>query len=333
MALGVAVGLALAAHGWLLAWAPRAPTGVDPTRPAQVQVRHIVLPGAGFKTQEAATAAPATLASQLAALRAQPQDAAPHRVQAEPAVARNAVQTRPALRAEPAAPPGPAAAPGGTPLPVYTTRLPPAATLQYQLRRGALAGQATLQWQPAGTGYQIHLQGQALGKPLVEWASQGEFDDAGIAPVRYSESRRGRELRAANFERGAGRISYSGPAVEHALVPGAQDRLSWLFQLGAVLAANPGLAAADAEVAMWVVGSRGDAQTWTFTVLGMEAVDLPDGSAVPALHLHRAPTRPYDTHADVWLDPARHHLPVRLHLRVHATGEGTQYLLERLDLP
>ncbi len=84
---------------------------------------------------------------------------------------------------------------------------------------------------------------------------------------------------------------------------------------------------------MLVVGSRGDAEAWTFAVLGMEAVELPDGSVAQALHLHRTPQRPYDTHADVWLDPARHHLPLRLWLHVRATGEGTDYLLERLELP
>ena len=40
-----------------------------------------------------------------------------------------------------------------------------------------------------------------------------------------------------------------------------------------------------------------------------------------------------DTRADVWLDPARHHLPVRVWLRARATGEGADYLLERLELP
>jgi len=219
------------------------------------------------------------------------------------------------------------------PLPTYSTQLAPAATLHYELRRNALVGQATLHWQPTDSGYQVSLQGRIGGLPAVEGVSQGGFDAAGIAPLRYSESRRGRELRAANFQRGAGRITYSGPAVEHPLVPGAQDRLSWLVQLGAVLQANPALAQPGAQVAMLVAGSRGDALPWTFAVQGMEAVTLPDDSVVQALHLHRAPQRPYDNHVDVWLDPSRHHLPVRLRLQLRATGEGTDYRLQRLELP
>ena len=49
-----------------------------------------------------------------------------------------------------------------------------------------------------------------------------------------------------------------------------------------------------------------------------------------AVHLQRQPRRPYDTQADIWLDPVQHHLPVRLHLRVRATGEGS--VLELQDV-
>jgi hypothetical protein len=45
----------------------------------------------------------------------------------------------------------------------------------------------------------------------------------------------------------------------------------------------------------------------------------------------REPRRPYDTQAQVWLDPARHHLPVQALLRVRATGEGTELRLQALN--
>ena len=49
-----------------------------------------------------------------------------------------------------------------------------------------------------------------------------------------------------------------------------------------------------------------------------------------AVHLLREPRQPYDTQAQVWLDPARHHLPVQALLRVRATGEGTELRLQAL---
>ena len=140
--------------------------------------------------------------------------------------------------------------PGGQTVPVYATRLPPPATLQFEMRRGIAVGQAQLEWQPGADQdhYRLTLQGSAVGAPAISWASQGGFDAAGVAPLRYTESRRGREVRAANFQRDSGRITYSGPAIEHPLVAGAQDRLSWMLQLAAVLAANPALAEPDAQV-------------------------------------------------------------------------------------
>ena len=223
--------------------------------------------------------------------------------------------------------------PGGQTVPVYATVLPPPLTLQFEMRRGIAIGQAQLDWRPDTDRYQLTLQGHAVGAPAIGWASQGGFDAAGIAPLRYTESRRGREVRAANFQRDAGRITFSGPAIEHPLVAGAQDRLSWMVQLAAVLAANPALAEPDAQVSLWVAGSRGDAEVWTFTVMGRVALDLPIGRIDNAVHLVREPRRPYDTQVQVWLDPARHHLPAQALLRVRATGEGTELRLKEQVLP
>ena len=101
-----------------------------------------------------------------------------------------------------------------------------------------------------------------------------------------------------------------------------------MVQLAAVLTANPALGAPDAQISIWVVGSRGDAEVWTFTVQGRATLDLPIGRVDDALLLVREPRRPYDTQVQVWLDPQRHHLPVQALLRVRATGEGTELRLQ-----
>ncbi len=249
--------------------------------------------------------------------------------------------------AAPVAPPMPALAPapsteeppapderladaGGLAVPVYATQHPPPSSLQFELRRGAAIGQAELAWQPADAHYRLTLQTQLAGAQRLAWSSVGGFDAAGLAPLRYTESRRGRELRAANFQREHGRVTFSGPAVEHPLVPGGQDRLSWMVQLAAVMAANPALAEPEAQVSIWVVGSRGDAEVWTFTVQGRAALDLPIGRIDDTVHLQREPRRPYDTQVQVWLDPSRHFLPAQAFLRVRATGEGMELRLHDL---
>jgi hypothetical protein len=223
--------------------------------------------------------------------------------------------------------------PGGDSVPVFATQLPPPFVLRYTVQRGIASGRAELRWSLQNGAYQLTLQTAAFGAQALHWSSQGGLDDNGVAPTRYVESRRGRELRALNFQRDQGRITFSGPQLQYPLVAGAQDRLTWMVQLPAVLAANPALAQAGAQVPIFVAGARGDAQVWAFQVLGEDAVDLPDGTQIKALHLRREPRRAYDTQTDVWLDPARHHLPVRALLRVRATGEGTEFLLDSLSLP
>ena len=218
-------------------------------------------------------------------------------------------------------------------MPTYRTLLPPPLTLDFVLKRGSATGAAELDWRPFADSYQLTLVGRLMAAPFLGWSSQGGFDTAGIAPLRYVESRRGREVRAANFQRDTARITFSGPAIEQPLVAGAQDRLSWMLQLAGVMAADPALTATGTAIAMWVVGTRGDAEVWTFTVQGREDLDLPIGRVEGALHLLREPSRPYDTQAQVWLDPSRHLLPVQALLRVRATGEGTEFRLRALQEP
>lgn len=231
-----------------------------------------------------------------------------------------------AAPAEPAS--APAAEPGGEAVPVYATRLPAAARLTYVLRRGLLSGTGQLTWTPEADGsYEARLEGGIFGQNLLAQTSRGRIDVHGLAPDRFTDRRRGRQEQAANFQREAGKLTYSGPSVEFPLTPGAQDRVSWLVQLGAVLAADPALQAEGRQVRLFVTGARGDADVWTFVVQGRASLDLPGGQVPDALHVLRAPRHPFDTMAEAWLDPARGYLPVRVRLATPDRGDETDLLL------
>jgi len=221
---------------------------------------------------------------------------------------------------------------GGAPLPVYATRPAPTTTLRYELRRGGLRGSGELSWRPRADGYALSMRGTAFSLPIIEWTSEGTFDSAGLAPLRFVDRRRARDARAANFQREAGRITFSGPATVYPLVPGAQDRVSWMLQLPAIVDAAPAAFVPGERIGLFVVGARGDADVWTFTVEGTEALDLPAGRVEGALRLRREPRKPHDTRVDVWLDPARHHLPVRVRLSSVDGGDGNEFLLESMTL-
>ena len=238
----------------------------------------------------------------------------------------------PPLEAAPAAQAPPPTAPG-TPVPTYATQPAPAVTLVYEMQRGERSGWAELRWRPGAARYELELDASGFGPQAPGSASTGAFDVAGLAPERHVDRRRGRDQRAVNFQREGGFISFSGPQLTHTLQPGAQDRLSWMLQLPAIIDADPAAWPPGRELALFVAGTRGDAAIWSFTVIDRETTELPDGTVPATLHLRRAATRPYDTQVDIWLDPARHHLPVRALLQVRPLPLVTEYLLEALSSP
>jgi hypothetical protein len=246
------------------------------------------------------------------------------------------VQPAPAAADEPlrlaAAPTGPSDG-GGSAVPVYATRMPPAARLRYEIKRGALSGEATLDWQPRAGAYVLDMEGRAFGISIIGWHSEGALDAHGLAPTRFTDRRRGRDVQAANFQRDKGLITYSGPDVQYPLVPGAQDRLSWMLQLPAILKADAARAKPGSNISLFVTGARGDGDVWTFDVAAVEAVDVVGARVERTVHLHREPRKPFDTQVDVWLDPARSYLPVRLRLSVPKTGDANEFVLRDITSP
>jgi hypothetical protein len=334
LAVGLAVGLHLALLGGL---------GDDRARelPPALQATSAPQP----RTVETRPAAVAAAPAQLA-----PTDP-PHREPATPegrpsepqaaAAARSSEKRRPVVKQPQQAPATAAASPaaeapalvpaaveveeaaagGSAPeklpiekVPVYATRVPPSTTLRYVMSRGPIAGEGELRWQRNGSTYELRLEGRVplLGTLLTQ-VSRGGFDSAGLAPERHTDKRRRRGEQAANFQRDAGLITFSGSSAQYPLVPGAQDRVSWMVQLAAIAQAWRGSLASGEHIVLLVASARGDADVWSFRVQGTETVSLPVGP-VPTLKLLREPRRPYDTKVEVWLDPARHHLPVRARL-------------------
>ncbi|MBV9889760.1 MAG: DUF3108 domain-containing protein [Rhizobacter sp.] len=224
------------------------------------------------------------------------------------------------------------AIPGGSdhPPPLYATRLPHAATLHYQVRRGFLRGDGEIRWRPAGNAYHLVLEASVAGLTLLVQTSEGTIDRHGLAPVRFVDQRARGAAQAANFVRESGRITFSGTGVEWPLVAGVQDRLSWMIQLAGIVAADPGLLHEGARITMAVVGARGDADVWSLRYIGEESVETPGGS-VQAVKLLREGHGANDTTAEVWLDPARSYLPVRATLRNSSGTPEYDLLLGRID--
>jgi len=209
--------------------------------------------------------------------------------------------------------PHPLVSPAVGDVPVYRTLMPPPITVRYVISRGPWSGNGELVWRHQDGRYHARLEGRVAGFKVITWDSTGQVDNDGIAPLRFTDERRGKSMLAADFQRSASKITYSGPGTDQPLVPGTQDRLSWMVQIAAIANADPQRVAPGKRVSMFVSGARGDADVWSFQVIGIENVAI-GGASVPAIKLLREPRKVHDTRVEVWLDPQLHHLPVRARL-------------------
>lgn len=319
LAAGLLAGAVLALHAWLLTRWP----GAVVVAPEAARAVDLVLPQAAARDGAPADATAGEPVPER--LLRPPRAVAPTAARRLPAPA--AATTPPAqpsdINAAALGPPPPEDAPMPVQAPpVYATQPPPAARLRFALRRGEASGQAELDWRPDGERYVLQLQATLPQGATLDQRSEGGFDAAGLAPLRLAERRRGRAAQAANFQRTQQRITFSGPRWEHPLVPGVQDRLSWLVQLAAIAAAAP-LQRGD-ELALQVVGARGATARWRFRVDGSGDLDT-DAGRRHAVRLVREPEHLYDLRIELWLDAGDAYWPLRLRQQQVPGGEALEW--------
>lgn len=203
--------------------------------------------------------------------------------------------------------------------------LPGNVALRYAVsatRKGmTLSADSTLRLTVSDLHYDAQLTLQAWLAGARVQTSRGELDAHwGLVPQRFGDKNRSKAEQAAHFDRSRqpATVRFSANTPDAPLPQGAQDRLSVLLQLAAMLEGEPQRYTAGQHIRIYTVGPR-DAEWWDFEVKGPEALDLPAGP-MTALHLLRTPTQPYDNRVELWMAPALGHLPVRV-LWTQANGD------------
>ena len=296
----LALAASLAAHAWVLQGGAAAPT--QSAEQARAGAGSLRLLSAPAQTAEAAEALP-THKPAAAAERRRPRRLA----------ASEAVPAQQAL-AEGTPPPNSAAVPAPPPAAMVQAgaKLAAAGEWHYVLLQNGQYGRARLHWQPGERDYALTLERELEGRTLPAWKSEAQIDAQGLSPERYVQQRRGRDMVATNFRRDEGLISFSASSELVPLPAGVQDRLSWWVQLAALIEAAPERYPPGSELRLPVVGLRGEAREWRFEVLDQQTLELPGASIARALHLRRLALGPYTGEIELWLDPARGHIPVQL---------------------
>jgi hypothetical protein len=186
-----------------------------------------------------------------------------------------------------------------------------------------------LLWVPDGSHYNAHLEISALGFRVRTWSSKGDLTDGGLQPLRFGDKPRGAEL-ATHFQREKGIISFSANNPDVPLQTGAQDKLSAILQLSAIVAGEPERYASGASITFQAADAH-RAELWHFKVGGTEPLDLP-GGAVTALKLSKEPTVEFDQRIEVWLAPDLRYMPVRIRI-TEANGDYADLLWRKTQTP
>ncbi|SNS19269.1 Protein of unknown function [Noviherbaspirillum humi] len=227
-----------------------------------------------------------------------PADAPP----APPAVAEAAASTDPAP-------------PAAHAKPRYKALPPPSADLRFEvqsLREGQMVyGRGTISWHAANGRYAVHGNASVLFFTVLEFASEGELDDSGVAPVLYSEKRFRRSLTNTHFQRERETISFSASTASYPRQGGEQDRASVIWQLAAIGLGDATQFQPGAQIDLMVAGSR-DMDPWHIRVIGEEQL-ASDFGTISAWHVVRNP-KPgsYDQRIDIWLSPGHYWYPVKI---------------------
>lgn len=172
-----------------------------------------------------------------------------------------------------------------------------------------------LLWQQHDHSYAARLSISAFGQSRVQ-TSRGQIDQLGLAPERFSDKSRSEV--AAHFNHAQGLVSFSANTPSVPLQPGAQDRLSVLIQLAALVASAPQHFKPGTTLQVQTVGAR-EADLWLFTFGDLEALELPGGHQ-QGIKLVRQPRQTYDQKLEVWLAPGLAYLPARIRI-TEANGD------------
>jgi hypothetical protein len=211
-------------------------------------------------------------------------------------------------------------------------KIPASAFLKYQVvgmsKQLNYSAWAEFSWQQDGQRYDSKLEVGAFLLGSRSQTSQGTLGAEGLMPQRFGDKYRSEV--ASHFQRDKGVISFSTNAPEVPLLKGAQDRLSVVMQIAALLSAEPERYPVGTMLSFQTVATR-DAEVWLFLVEKFENLQLPFGD-VDTIKINRKPRKEFDQAIELWFAPSIDYLPVRLRV-TNANGDFVDQQLRKVERP
>lgn len=212
---------------------------------------------------------------------------------------------------------------------------PASSQLEYEgtgQERGFLryTGHGMLQWSHDTNHYDARLEISAWGIRVRTWTSTGALGLQGLQPARFGDTPRGKEL-VTRFEHDKNRITFSSGDGDLPLLSGAQDKLSALLQLSAVVGADPQRYSGGGNTISFQAADSHRAERWEFKVSPQETLQLPDGG-LTAIKLTKEANPEVDQKIEVWLAAAAAYLPVRIRI-TESSGNFVDLMWQKTQKP
>ena len=197
----------------------------------------------------------------------------------------------------------------------YEIKPPPSVELKYSveaLKKGqTFHGSGKITWQTDGRNYTINGEAGALFISALDFKSEGEINDFGVAPALYTEKKFRKPATNTRFQREPSTITFSASANSYPRTGGEQDRASIVWQLASIARGDAGKIVSGGVIDLFVAGDR-DAETWRFQVVGQEQITVGAGT-LATWHLARKPQHgSYEKTLDIWFAPQQQWYPVKL---------------------
>lgn len=220
----------------------------------------------------------------------------------------------------------------------YRIDVPPSAALEYEVHARAdnldWHGTSTLTWTVNDDHYTLvgEVYARFFAKiTFLTFVSNGEINEFGVAPERYTEKKRNRSATNTHFNRERNVVSFSASTTSYPRIGGEQDRASLIWQLAAIGRGDSEQFVAGKLIDMFVAGTR-DGEIWRMQVDAQENIHLPFG-LTQAWHLVRQPrSGSYEQRLDIWLAPTQQWYPVRLRF-TETNGDYLEMTLSNLKNP
>lgn len=198
--------------------------------------------------------------------------------------------------------------------------------------RGDFYGWGQVQWQRSDGRYQVQVDMRLALLFTGTLISQGELTVNGLQPRVYEERGMGRVRRLALD--GATVTLNDGSQTPQP--PGVQDTASQFVELTHRFATGRQALVVGAEVPVWLARPR-EMMLWTYDVVALETLQLPELGEVPAFHLKPRPlANPRGViNAELWFAPSLQYLPVRIRVNLGNDNyaEMTVKRIEQGDAP